>query len=135
MLLLPIILISSAQLTGCISAGKNALPRGGNMTMAEIFKHKTGLSTGESRRSTRDQSVKEIRKQLSNNKRENYVNYTRNSTNEIKKLFKRLPNPVISTYIYPHQVNDENDLLAIPGYTTAFFLYRKNHFAMPSENY
>lgn len=109
-------------LTGCATAGKNALPQGGDMTMAEIYQQETGLSNNG------DQD--QIRRKL------NYSSYSVSGSFFGKEqLFKPLPNPEIAMYVYPHLVENADGAQPVPGYTTAFFLYRENHFALPSEEY
>ncbi len=46
-------------------------------------------------------------------------------------LFPRLFNPVLYMYVFPHLVGVEG--LPVPGYTTAFRLYERDHFAQPGE--
>lgn len=65
----------------------------------------------------------------------NFSGYTRTAKNETESLFKPMENPMVPIYIYPHiaQIGDEQ--IAKPGYTTAFFLFKRNHFALNSERY
>ena len=65
----------------------------------------------------------------------NYAGYTRDATNEINHLFKPLENPQIPIYVFPHVALISDEQLLKPGYTTAFFLYKQNQFALPSELY
>ena len=64
-----------------------------------------------------------------------YDGYTRTAANETKALFKPLDNPAIPIYIYPHVALIGDEQLLKPGYTTAFFLYKQNQFALASELY
>lgn len=57
--------------------------------------------------------------------------YTRNAANELDFLFKRLPNPTLYLYIDPHLTGAEG--VPIPGYTTAFPMYERDHWALPDE--
>ncbi len=45
--------------------------------------------------------------------------------------FRRLPNPTLLMWIHPHFVGDNE--APVPGYVTAFFLYVRDHFALPGE--
>jgi conjugative transfer region lipoprotein (TIGR03751 family) len=53
----------------------------------------------------------------------------------VQQVFKMLPNPTIAVYVFPHMTQFNNTDVPVPGYTTAFFLYEKNHYAMPGEVY
>jgi len=52
---------------------------------------------------------------------------------ETKTKFALMDNPSIPIYIYPHFVNMGMDEVPVDGYATAFFLYTKNHYALPWE--
>lgn len=64
-----------------------------------------------------------------------YQGYTRSAANETKALFKPLDNPAIPIYVYPHVALIGDEQLLKPGYTTEFFLYKQNQFALASERY
>ena len=64
-----------------------------------------------------------------------YGGYTRTAANETEVLFKPLDNPSIPMFIYPHVALIGDEQLLKPGYTTAFFLYKQNQFALASERY
>ena len=64
-----------------------------------------------------------------------YEGYTRTATNETQVLFKPLDNPSVPMFVYPHVALIGDEQLLKPGYTTAFFLYKQNQFALPSERY
>jgi conjugative transfer region lipoprotein (TIGR03751 family) len=57
--------------------------------------------------------------------------YTRTSKNEIQSQFKRLPNPDLVMYIFPHLAG--TDPAPVPGYSTVFPLYQRVQYAMPGE--
>lgn len=64
-----------------------------------------------------------------------YDGYTRTAANETNNLFKPLDNPSIPMFVYPHVALIGDEQLLKPGYTTAFFLYKQNQFALASERY
>lgn len=64
-----------------------------------------------------------------------YQGCTRDARNEIQNLFKPLDNPQIPIYVYPHVALIGDEQLLKPGYTTGFFLYKQNQFALASEQY
>ena len=49
--------------------------------------------------------------------------------------FKALPNPEVPLYVFPHVAQIGDEQLIKPGYTTQFFLYKQNQFALASELY
>ncbi|MGH8361671.1 MAG: TIGR03751 family conjugal transfer lipoprotein, partial [Pseudomonas sp.] len=57
--------------------------------------------------------------------------FTRTAQNEIYSQFKRLPNPDLVMYVFPHLAG--SDPAPIPGYTTVFPLYQRVQYAMPGE--
>ncbi len=57
--------------------------------------------------------------------------FVRHSKNETRSLFKRLPNPDLVLYIFPHVKGREQT--PVPGYTTIFPMYTEVHYAMPGE--
>jgi conjugative transfer region lipoprotein (TIGR03751 family) len=57
--------------------------------------------------------------------------FTRTAQSEIYSQFKRLPNPDLVMYVFPHLAG--SDPAPIPGYTTVFPLYQRVQYAMPGE--
>ncbi|MNS57886.1 hypothetical protein D3C72_907870 [compost metagenome] len=57
--------------------------------------------------------------------------YTRTAANEIRHQFRRLPNPDLVMYIYPHLAGTQQT--PVPGYSTVFPLYEKVQYALPGE--
>ena len=57
--------------------------------------------------------------------------FTRTAQNEIYSQFKRLPNPDLVMYVFPHLAG--SDPAPVPGYTTVFPLYQRVQYAMPGE--
>ena len=56
--------------------------------------------------------------------------YTRTAYNEINELFPRLPNPTLIMYIDPHLTDAGHP---VPGYSTAFPMYKTDQYALPGE--
>lgn len=113
-----IVLSSAALLSSCVSPGKHTIPKGGSMTLSQIYQSETG--------------VQPVTKTVKNAKSD-YVGYTATAKTQVNNLFHRLPNPEIPMYIYPHLVYQNGEEYPKPGITTAFFLYRQAHFAMPGD--
>tara|TARA_R110002167_G_scaffold93474_6_gene250482 strand:- start:153 stop:527 length:375 start_codon:yes stop_codon:yes gene_type:complete len=123
-------------LTGCASVGEHTLPKGGDMTMAQIYKQTNGLSVKNKGGQAQQYSVKEVRAKLGKMKTSDYKGYTRNATNEINNLFKPMKNPEVSMYVFPQLVETKGGTqYPMPGYSTGFFLFSSNYYAMPSEHY
>jgi len=57
--------------------------------------------------------------------------YTRDASNEIYRLFHRLPNPDLLMYVFPHLSGIEP--VPVPGYSTVFPFYRSVQYALPGE--
>lgn len=135
LLLIPL-LSSLALLSGCATPGKDMIPKGGSMTMPEIYKQETGISIQGQDGTTSTQNLAEIRSNVIGPlPKPNYEAYTATSQNEVDNLFKQLPNPEVPIYIFPHLVYVDGESYPKPGLTTVFFLYRTNHFAEPFEVY
>ncbi|MBA2656835.1 MAG: TIGR03751 family conjugal transfer lipoprotein [Tatlockia sp.] len=118
-----LVFASVLALSACASksVGSTSIPEGG-LTVSQLYQ----LSLNEPIQSW---SVKRP------NKAVNYAGYTRDASNEIHNLFKPLDNPQIPIYVFPHVALISNEQLLKPGYTTAFFLYKQNQFALASELY
>lgn len=135
LLLIPL-LSSLALLSGCATPGKNMIPKGGSMTMPEIYKQETGISIQGQDGKTSTHNLKAIRSNIIGPlPAPNYAAFTATSENQVNNLFKQLPNPEVPIYIFPHLVLVDGESYPKPGVTTVFFLYRTNHFAMPDEVY
>lgn len=109
------------NLSGCASG---RVPQQGP-TMAEVYKDAMAESEGETLNNLRQPGPMAYPRET------DVSGYTRTAQNEINNLFQPLPNPQLVMYIYPHLVAD--DEAPIPGYTTAFYLFKHDHFAMPGE--
>lgn len=49
--------------------------------------------------------------------------------------FKPLPNPEVPIHIFAHVAHLGDEQIIKPAYTTRFFLYKQNQYALPSELY
>lgn len=116
-----LVLGSALILSACSSksVSSSAIPEGG-MTVSQLYQ----------------QSLEEpIQSWSVKRKPVNYAGYTRDAKNEIQTLFKPLDNPQIPIYVFPHVALIGDEQLLKPGYTTAFFLFKQNQFALASEHY
>lgn len=119
--LIPLLLI----LAGCSTSQENLLPVDKDTTMLSLWGRQTGGSAMlYDQRSQLRRPLAEIPTQVQQS-------YTRTAANEIKSRFKRLPNPDMTMYIYPHLTEGEG--VPVPGYTTVFPLHTQVQYALPGE--
>jgi conjugative transfer region lipoprotein (TIGR03751 family) len=119
-----ILALSSAMLlTACTTSAVSSgtIPEGG-LTVSQIYQQSMGEPVQR-------WSVKLPLRHV------NYEGYTRDANNEVNQLFKPLDNPQIPIYVFPHVALIGDEQLLKPGYSTGFFLYKQNQFALPSELY
>jgi len=123
---LTVLLISSISLGGCSSVNKksNFAAQKPRPTIATIMKRQGG----ETDVNTYRQSA--ISRSSIAHSKAPISHYTRSEAKELEGLFPRLPNPDLCMYVYPHLSLEE---ATIPGYTSCFSLYDKNHYALPGE--
>lgn len=115
--------------TGCTTSKQELLPHGDN-TMMDVWEQgSSGSSNSASSRQLLDARFS-LRRSLEEERAEN-VAYTRTAQNEIYSQFKRLPNPDLVMYVFPHLAG--SDPAPIPGYSTVFPLYQRVQYAMPGE--
>ncbi len=136
---LTVLLISSIALSGCSASNhdKNAhsasskpratvasiMKRQGTETDINTYRRKVSGSTNPSAR-----APKPVVRQHST--QAPLMHYTRSQAKELKGIFPRLPNPDLCMYVYPHLSLEE---ATIPGYSSCFSMYDKNHYALPGE--
>ena len=134
-------LISLIWLSGCTTPGKNLLPHG-DMTMAQIYRAQTGLEkpNAANEADPKDEPASNVALAKAAYRIEKAVtpedtHYMQAAQNQINRAFKVVPNPNIPAYIFAHMAHYNHTNVPVPGYTTAFFLYESNHYAMPEEAY
>lgn len=122
--LMTLALSSVLTLSACASSHltSTAIPEGG-LTVSQIYQQSMAETI----------QPWSIKRPLT--KPVNYEGYTRDASNEVQNLFKPLDNPQVPIYVFPHVALIGDEQLIKPGYTTAFFLYKQNQFALASENY
>lgn len=121
------ILTTAGSMVGCGTFVRPSLPQSGP-TMEQIYQQKLcaddaadGLDAARNQANAGWLGAADTRP----------YGYTRCAQNEIHNLFPKLPNPTIAMYVSPHLAGE--DEAPVPGYTTAFTLYREDHFALPGE--
>lgn len=116
---------------GCSTSKDELLPHGDN-NMMDVWNQGSSGSSSASSRQLLD-ARQDLRRPLQTNQAEVDENakFTRTAQNEINSQFKRLPNPDLVMYVFPHLAG--SDPAPIPGYTTVFPLYQRIQYAMPGE--
>jgi len=115
--------------SGC-STNKDELLPHGDSTMMDVWDQgSSGSSSSTSSRQLLD-ARQDLRRPLEAGGADN-AKFTRTAQNEIYSQFKRLPNPDLVMYVFPHLAG--SDPAPIPGYTTVFPLYQRVQYAMPGE--
>ncbi|QOY72420.1 TIGR03751 family conjugal transfer lipoprotein [Pseudomonas sp. OST1909] len=119
--------------TGCSTSKDELLPHGDSTMMDVWDQGARGSGNSTSNRQLLD-ARQDLRRPLQPNQPgtlgEN-AKFTRTAQNEIYSQFKRLPNPDLVMYVFPHLAG--SDPAPIPGYTTVFPLYQRVQYAMPGE--
>jgi conjugative transfer region lipoprotein (TIGR03751 family) len=115
--------------SGCSTSKDELLPHGNN-TMMDLWEQGTSGSSGSSSSRQLLDARQGLRRPLESGETDN-AKYTRTAQNEIYSQFKRLPNPDLVMYVFPHLAG--SDPAPIPGYTTVFPLYQRVQYAMPGE--
>ncbi len=114
--------------SGC-STNKDELLPHGNSNMMDVWNQGSSGSNSASNRQLLD-ARQDLRRPLEAGGADN-AKFTRTAQNEIYSQFKRLPNPDLVMYVFPHLAG--SDPAPIPGYTTVFPLYQRVQYAMPGE--
>lgn len=119
-----ILAAASINLAACSSMRGNVVPQSGP-SMEEVYDG-TNLSTADSN------NLAEIRDNLKAPTIRSYPTLvTTQATHSASKQFRKLPNPELQVYVFPHLAG--NDQLPVPGYYTAFNAYSRDYYALPQE--
>jgi conjugative transfer region lipoprotein (TIGR03751 family) len=132
-ILLPLAL--TILLFGCATNQDDLLSHGGR-TMRDVWNRETGggAAGGHAARQLLD-ARQPLRRPLTGADvralPETRAAYTRAAASEIRRQFRRLSNPDLVMYVFPHLAG--SDPVPVPGYTTVFPLYQRVQYAMPGE--
>lgn len=109
-------------ITGCATNMDDVADKN-SPTMKEIYNGKSDL---------KKEAIKaELARRIIEDKAVDLSGYTRDSYNENQVLFKKLANPVLVGYVYPHLTKEETP---IPGYAIPFRMSPRDYYVMPGEN-
>lgn len=132
-------LLTFALLGGCATSKDEVLPHG-NHTMLDVWHQETGggaiVGTGGvlAGRQLLD-ARQDLRRPLTEidgpTAATGQVPYTRSAAREIQRQFRRLPNPDLVMYVFPHLAG--SDPVPVPGYSTVFPLHQRVQYAMQGE--
>ena len=122
-------IVISLIASGCSTSKDELLPHGDNTMMDVWDQGASGSGNSTSSRQLLD-ARQNLRRPLETGE-DDTAKFTRTAQNEIYSQFKRLPNPDLVMYVFPHLAG--SDPAPIPGYTTVFPLYQRVQYAMPGE--
>lgn len=126
-------LVAATLMAGCSTNKEQMLPHGQN-TMMDVWNQGTTGSSGSASSRQLLDARSELRRPVdvrATQPLQESAAYTRTAQNEIYSQFKRLPNPDLVMYVFPHLAG--SDPAPVPGYTTVFPLYQRVQYAMPGE--
>lgn len=135
-------LAMSLAASGCATSSKEMLPTHGT-TMADIWEGRTQDNAGSDdddeggdadHTTDLDRARAALRRPIAGGDvGARNAAYTRTAANEIHSQFKRLPNPDMTLYIFPHLSGGSSEQVPVPGYSTVFPLYDRPHYGQPGE--
>lgn len=120
-------------LAACATHKDKLLPHG-DKTMMDVWMQNTGSVRSSSSRELLD-ARQALRRPLADVDAASIAiqntSYTRTAENEIDRQFRRLPDPDLVMYVFPHLTGTEP--VPVPGYSTVFPLYQRVQYALPGE--
>ncbi|MCG5495566.1 TIGR03751 family conjugal transfer lipoprotein [Ectothiorhodospira variabilis] len=122
--------VSISLLTGCATSTKDSILPQDGPTMMEVYEQHMNASGVHEADQAREDLGQRTPRTLGHGDRD-LAGYTRDAANEIEQRFTRLPNPTLVMYVFPHLAGP--DAAPVPGYSTAFPMYRQTHYALPGE--
>ena len=125
-----LVLLALAALAGCATR-KDALLPHGRKTMPELWSEYSGGPADGALVNAREKLRRPLTDREAQSALSQNASYTRNTENEIDRQFKRLPDPDLVMYVFPHVAG--SDPVPVPGYSTVFPFYGHVHYAMPGE--
>ncbi len=129
------VLLAAVLGAGCATSKEDLLPRG-DRTMQQLWQQEAGDGgTGQTARRQLLDAREALRRPLTPVDIETapaeQMQYTRMAANEIQRQFRRLPNPDLVMFVFPHLAG--TDPVPVPGYSTVFPLHQRVQYAMPGE--
>ncbi len=119
------------MMQGCIGGKETILPQDGP-TMKEVYEGHFNGQPAEQKPTLPSDSGKETGlPRWHESSGQNLTDYTRTAGNEVQQIFPRLKNKTLVMYIFPHLSRQERH--PVPGYSTAFTMYKETEYALPGE--
>ena len=118
---------TSLALAGCAGTGSKdgVLPQDGPSMRAIYESHFEGLAAADPQALRRG-----VQRPLGDGEAD-LAGYARSAFDELDVRFRRLPNPTLVMYVFPHLAGAERS--PVPGYATAFPMYQRPEYALPGE--
>ncbi|WP_338524302.1 TIGR03751 family conjugal transfer lipoprotein [Pseudomonas batumici] len=117
-------------LTGGCTTDKGELLPHGSQTMTDLWDQHAGPAPQGALSRPLQAARLALRRPLDDTGTDQ-LTYTRTAHNEIHSQFKRLPNPDLVMYVFPHLAG--SDPVPVPGYSTVFPFYQRVQYALPGE--
>ena len=134
-------ILISLLLSGCATGSKDSILPQDGPTMKQVYEgHFNGERLNQNKaedtenKVSNNNGVSTQSKKLISHRHDNETDlsgYTRTAHNEIQQIFPRLRNKTLTLYIFPHLSKGERH--PVPGYSTAFTLYKQVEYALPGE--
>lgn len=118
-------LLLALAVTGCSTSQETLLPVDENTTMMSIWGQRSGGG------GTLADARSQLRRPLADIPVQEQQSYTRTAANEVQSQFRRLPDPDMVMYVFPHLSGSEG--VPVPGYSTVFPFYTQVQYALPGE--
>jgi len=141
MKILNTVILISLLLSGCATGSKDSILPQDGPTMKQVYEgHFNGERINQNKAEDTDSNTSNSNNRLAQSKRlishrhdneTDVSGYTRTAHNEIQQIFPRLRNKTLVMYIFPHLSKGERH--PVPGYSTAFTLYKQVEYALPGE--
>lgn len=129
-------ILISLLLSGCATGSKDSILPQEGPTMKQVYEgHFSGDRVDQNKDKGAESRVSTSSGTSKINHRHDHETdlsaYTRTAHNEIQQIFPRLRNKTLVMYIFPHLSKGERH--PVPGYSTAFTLYKQVEYALPGE--
>lgn len=108
-------------LSGCSTSQETLMPVAPDASMLTLWQQQSGGSTALL------DARSQLRRPVENPPEQ--TAWTRDSLNEIRSQFPRLPDPDMVMFVFPHL----NGNSPVPGYSTVFPFYTRTQYALPGE--
>ncbi|HVV67995.1 MAG TPA: TIGR03751 family conjugal transfer lipoprotein [Gammaproteobacteria bacterium] len=140
LMILVFLATSISSLVGCSNMRGNVVPQTGP-TMAQVY---DSMGVAQPKNATSPVTPSPTKMNSSNSSGEDALPDIRSTAKAQTRsaglkthlgvsnnTFHKLPNPELKMYVYPHLAGESE--IPIPGYTTVFNAYSRDHYQLPQE--